>query len=165
MTTPMLPRETINELRNYVDTVLDAIGMDCTLYLPTDTTYDAAEKLDVFAKPSDYSYHSYWAKVHIQWNPSLYKLKKLGLFTENQLPILVWFGNKATVIDDGGVHIAGEVVNIDTCLRGYFQITPEFIPANHVGVEQFEIVDIASKGMQDSIIRKIYSAVPRRVKQ
>lgn len=165
MTTPMIPRETINTLRDFVDVVLDAIGMDCTLYLPTDVTYNAAERLDVFAKPSDYSYHSYSAKVHVHWNPSLYKLKKLGLFVEDQLPILVWFGNKATVIDDGGAHAAGEVVDIDNCLRGYFGITPEFIPANYVGVEEFEIVNIASKGMQDAVIRKIYSAVPRRIKQ
>lgn len=164
MATPMIPRETINGLRAYVDVVLNAIGMDCTLYLPTDATYDAAAKLDVFAKPNDYLYHSYSAKVHVQWNPSLYKLKKLGLFIEDQLSILVWFGNKATVISAAG-HTVGDIVDIDTCLKGYFEITPEFIPANYVGVEQFEIVNVASKGMQDAVIRKVYSAVPRRIKQ
>jgi len=162
MSTRMLPRESIDVLRDYVDVALDAIGMDCTLYIPTNTSYSNAEKLDVFAKPSDYSYSSYTAKVFIKWNPSLYKLKKLGLFTEDSLPILVHFGNKATVISVVG-QTAGTEVSIDVSLRSYFEITPEFIPANYVGVEQFELVNVASQGMQDALIRKLYSAVPRRV--
>jgi len=160
MATRMLPRETIDVLRDYVDIALDAIGMDCTLYIPTNTTYGEAEKLDVFAKPSDYSYLSYSAKVFIQWNPSLYKLKKLGLFTEDALPILVRFGNKATALEGSNV---GTIVSIDVSLKSYFRVEPEFIPGNYEGVEEFELVNVASKGMQDAVIRKVYSAVPRRV--
>ncbi len=162
MTTRMFPRASIDVLRSYVDLALDAIGMDCTLYLPTNTSYATAEKLDVFSKPSDYSYSSYAAKVFIQWGPSIYKLKKLGLFTEGVLPILVWFGNKATVISVAGQD-AGTEVSIDVTMKSYFEMEPEFVPGNYEGVEQFEIVNVASKGMQDAIIRKIYSAVPRRV--
>jgi len=160
MTTPMLPRRSIDVLRDYVDVALSAIGMDCTLYIPTDASYNTAEKLDVFAEPSDYSYDSYSAKVFVHWNPSLYKLKKLGLFTEDSLPILVRFGNKATALTGPN---AGSEVSIDVCLRSYFEIEPEFIPENYKGIEQFEIVNVASQGMQDALIRRLYSAVPRRV--
>jgi len=160
--TRFLPRESIDVLRDYVDIALSAVGMDCTLYIPTSTSYSDAEKLDVFAKPSDYSYNSYSAKVFVNWNPSLYKLKKLGLFTEDSLPILVRFGNKATVILVEGQE-AGTEVAMDVCLKSYFEIEPEFIPGNFEGVEQFELVNVASKGMQDALIRKIYSAVPRRI--
>jgi len=160
MTTPMLPRASIDVLRNFVDISLDAIGMDCTLYIPTDSSYAEAEKLDVFAKPSDYSYLSYSAKIFINWSPSTYKLKKLGLYIEDTLPIIVWFGNKATALEGENV---GTLVDIDACLKGYFEIEPEFIPENFKGVEQFELVNVATKGFQDAIIRKIYSAVPRRV--
>lgn len=162
MATRFLPRESIDVLRDYVDISLDCIGMDCTLYIPTNTSYSDVEKLDVFAKPSDYNYNSYAAKVFIKWNPSLYKLKKLGLFTEDFLPILVHFGNKATVVSVEGLE-AGIEVSIDVSLKSYFEITPEFIPENYKGVEQFELVNIASQGMQDALIRKLYSAVPRRV--
>jgi len=86
----------------------------------------------------------------------------LGLFIEDTLPIMVWFGNKATAISVEGVT-TGAVVAIDTCLKSYFKIVPEFIPENYEGVEAFELVNVASKGFQDSVIRKIYSAVPRRV--
>ena len=89
-------------------------------------------------------------------------LKKLGLFVEDQLPIMVWFGGKATAISVSGV-ISGTVVAMDTCVKSYFTLVPEFIPENFEDVEEFELVNVASKGFQDAIIRKIYSAVPRRV--
>lgn len=160
MSTRMLPRESIDVLRGYVDIALDAVGMDCTLHIPTNTSYIEAAKLDVFAKPSDYVHLSYSAKVFIQWNPSMYKLKKLGLFVEDSLPILVWFGNKAISLESGST---GEPEAVDIGLKSYFEIEPEFIPGNFKGIEQFELVNVASKGMQDAVIRKIYSAVPRRI--
>jgi len=160
MTTPMLPRRSVDVLRDYVDIALDAIGIDCTLYIPDSDSYNTAEKLDVFATPDDYKpYLEYSAKVFIHWNPSLYKLKKLGLFTEDSLPILVRFGNRAIALTGSQV---GESVPIDVSLKSYFEIEPEYIPGNYEGVEQFELVNVASQGMQDCLIRRIYSAVPRR---
>ena len=173
MTTRMFPRASIDVLRSMVDLSLEAVGIDCTLYIPTTASYADAEKLDVFAKPGDYEFLSYSAKVSIQWGPSIYKLKKLGLFTEDILPILVWFGNTAVVnsilTTPSGLATDFESDDIDTKVPidvtrlSYFEIAPEFVPGSYEGVEQFEIVNVASKGMQDAIIRKIYSAVPRRV--
>jgi hypothetical protein len=160
MTSRMIPRESIDVLRDYVDIALDAIGIDCTLYIPTNTSFAGAEKKDIYAVPTDYEYIPYSAKVFINWTPNIWKLKKLGLFLEDQLPILCWFGNKATALDGSE---AGSVVAVDVCIHSYFEITPEFIPKNYKGIEQFEIVNMASKGMQDAMIRQIYSCVPRRV--
>jgi hypothetical protein len=161
MATGMIPRSTIDVLRDYVDIILGAIGMDCLLYLPLTLPFNVAEKKDVFATPEDYTYQEYIAKVFVNWNPSTYKLKKLGLFVEDTLPIMVWFGNKATPSLNGVA--TGPVEAIDTSIKSYFSLTPEFIPANYEGVEAFELVNVAVKGFQDAIIRKIYSAVPRRV--
>jgi len=160
MATNMIPRSTIDVLRDYTDVILGAVGIDCTLYIPTTTSYSMAEKLDVYATPEDYTYLSYSAKVFVNWNPTVYRLKKLGLYVEDQLPIMVWFGNKATALEGDSV---GTEVAIDVCLKSYFQLIPEFIPEKYEGVEQFELVNVASKGFQDAIIRKVYSAVPRRV--
>ena len=159
----MLPRSSVDVLRSYVDLSLDAVGMDCTLHIPTDTSYAKAEKLDVFAKPDDYEHLSYSAKVFINWSPSTYKLKQLGLYVEDTLPIIVWFGNKAIALEGSDVDT---LVDIDVCLKSYFEIEPEFIPEKYreeQREEQFELVNVATKGFQDAIIRKIYSAVPRRV--
>jgi len=162
MPTGMIPRGTIDVLRDYTDIILNAVGIDCILYIPTIAAFNKAEKLDVFAKPADYSYSSYSAKVFINWSPSTYKLKKLGLFVEDQLPVLVRFGNKAIAISVSGVA-SGTVVAMGTCVKSYFTLVPEFIPDNFEDVEEFELVNVASQGFQDSVIRKLYSAVPRRV--
>jgi len=154
----MIPRETIDALRHQVNVSLDNYGIDCTLFIPTTTSYDAAEKLDVFSKPSDYSYIEYSAKVFIEWNPSTYRLKKLGVFVEDSIPILAWFGNKA-------VDQEGESVDVDIVLHSYFEISPEFIPDNQQVTQQFEIVNIIVKGLHDAVIRKGYVIVPRRVQQ
>lgn len=152
----MIPRETIDALRHQVDISLDNFGIDCTLYIPDPDSYNAAEKLDVFATPNDYSYTEYSAKVFIEWNPSTYRLKKLGVFVEDSIPILAWFGNKA-------VNQADEKVDVDVILHSYFEISPEFIPENQQVTQQFEIVNNIVKGLHDAVIRKGYVIVPRRV--
>ena len=162
MATGMIPRGSIDVLRSYVDVIMKAVGIDCTLYIPTTTTLNTAEKLDVFATPADYSYDSYTTKTFINWSPNTRLLKKLGLFVEDQLPILARFGNKAMAISVPGVT-PGTVVAMHTVLHGYIRIAPEFIPENFEDVEEFEVVDVSSQGFQDAVIRKVYSLVPRRV--
>ena len=160
MTTRMLPRETVDVLRDYVDIALDAVGMDCTLYIPTEASYAEAEKLDIYATPSDYEWISYSAKIFINWSPNTWLLKKLGLFTEDQTPILGRLGNKAIALEGSE---AGTEVDINVCLKSYIKMDPEFIPEKYVGIEEFEIVNVGSQGFQDAIIRRVYALVPRRV--
>ena len=150
----MIPRETIDVLRDYVDISLSSYGIDCTLYIPTNTS--TVEKYDVFAKPSDFQYNKYTGKVFIEWNPSTYRLKKLGVFVEDLLPILVWFGNKA--LDE-----QSQEVEVDILIGSYFEIEPEFIPSDQKKIAQFELVNSVIKGMHDAVIYKGFSAVPRRV--
>ena len=150
----MIPRETIDALRIQNNVVIDNYGIECALYIPSNDT--TVEKLDIYAKPSDRTYTQYTAKVFIEWNPSAYRLKKLGVFTEDLLPMLVWFSNKATNSED-------DEVDVDIIIGSYFTITPEFIPNNEEGLEGFEIVNNVVKGMHDAIILKGFSAVPRRV--
>ncbi len=159
----LIPRRTIDVVRNYVDVALDIIGITCTLYLPTNVTYSEAEKLDVYSVPEDLEYVSYTANVFLEWKPSTNKLKQLGLFTDDgQLPILVRFGNVATALEGSE---AGEKVNIDVSLRSWFRIEPEFVPQNYEGTEDFEVVDVAVKNMHDAALTRIYAAAPRRVKR
>jgi hypothetical protein len=157
----MIPRESIDVLREYVDISLTSYGIDCTLYIPTNTSYAVAEKLDVFATPSDYSFLSYSAKVFIQWTPNIWRLKKLGLFTEGQVPILAYFPNKVIALEGSE---AGSEVEVDIVKTSYIKILPEYIPEDQKGVEEFEVVNVGTPNMQDAVITKLYSLVPRRVK-
>jgi len=157
----MLPRESIDVLRDYVDISLTSYGIDCTLYIPTDVSYSEAEKLDVFATPSDYSFLSYSAKVFIQWTPNIWRLKKLGLFVEGQVPILAYFPNKVTALEGSE---AGTEVEVDIVKTSYIRIPLEYIPDDQKGVEEFEVINVGTPNMQDAVITKLYSLVPRRVK-
>jgi hypothetical protein len=158
----MIPRESIDVLRNQVEVTLANYGIDCTLYIPTNTSWDSAKRKDVFETPSDYEYVSYSAKVFIEWGVSVNRLKKLGVFVEGMLPILAWFGNRATAIDGSD---AGIEVDIDIIIQSYFTIEPEFIPSNYQGLEAFEIVNQTVKAIHDAEIFRGFSIAPRRIKK
>jgi hypothetical protein len=153
----MIPRRTIDVMRTYVDVSLSAYGIDCSLFIPTTDSYNTAEKLDVFSKPSDLSFTEYSTKVFIEWTPSTYRLKKFGVFTEDNLPILVWFGNKAT--PDG----EDDEIEVDIIKGSYFSVDLEFIPDDYEDTSQFEILQPIIKGMHDAVVVKGFTAAPRRV--
>lgn len=150
----MIPRESIDVLRNFVTVSLDNYGIDCTLYIPSNDS--TVEQYDAYAKPSDYTHTAYTTKVFIEWGPSAYRLKKLGLFTEEDVPMVCWFGNKATNESD-------ELVDVDIIIGSYFRLTPEFIPDNYEGIEEFELINNVVKNMHDAVVVKGFSAAPRRV--
>lgn len=155
MPSRQIPQETVDALRQHLDIVLKAVGIPCTLYIPTDTSYATAEKKDIFSSPEDYSYTTYTTNCWIEWNPSTYRLKKLGLFTEESLPILVWFGHTA-------VNQSQQAVNVDIIQHSYFVLDAQYVPANYTENEEFEIVNVGVRGMHDAMVLKSYSAAPRR---
>ena len=158
----LVPQRTIDAIRNNVDVALDIVGIDCTLWIPTNTSFDEADKLDVWSVPTDYIYVSYTAKVFVEWSPNVNQLRKLGLYTEGKIPILVRFGNTAIALTGSQ---AGQSVAVDVLIHSYFRVLPEFIPSNYMGIEDFEIVNVATGGIHDSVLVKMYSASPRRIKK
>ena len=157
----MLPRELVDALRVQVNVSMANYGQDCTLYIPTVVSYTEAEKSDIFAKPSDIQYISYQASVFIEWQPTAYRLKKLGLYVEDNLPIIAWFGNRAIALEGSD---AGSEVDISIVKQSYFKIGIESVPADIAKVSEFEIVNPSLKGMQDMEIMMCFSIAPRRVK-
>lgn len=153
-----IPQRTIDALRQYTDVVIDAVGIPCTLYIPNESSYQEAEREDIFRKPADYEHDVFTCKVWIEWSPSTYRLKKAGIYTEESLPMLVWFPN--TITDSGG-----NSVEADIGLRSYFSIDSQFIPAKYTKAEEFEIVNVALRGMHDKVALKAFAAAPRRVKK
>lgn len=182
----LIPRETIDALRNNVNVAMDIIGIDCTLYIPATASFYEAQKLDVFSTPQDLDYFAFSSKVFITWTPSTYMLKKLGLFVEGQLPIVARFGTKGTFLGSTKIsphstlpgfpfpgtvdtelatYTLGEEADVEVSLQSYFRIVPEFVPGNTTGTEDFEVVNVASAGMHDASLVRTYSAVPRRVRK
>jgi len=157
----MLPKELVDALRTQVNVSLTNYGQDCILYIPTVASYNEAEKSDIFATPSDIQYISYQALVFIEWQPTAYRLKKLGLYVEDNLPIIAWFGTKAIALEGSD---AGSEVDVSICKQSYFKIDIETVPEGIEKTSEFEIVNLSLKGMQDMEIVRCFSIAPRRIK-
>lgn len=158
----LIPRRTIDAIRQVVNVALDVAGISCTLYIPTVTSYNTAEQLDVYNVPQDYTHYQYSTTVFLDWKPSTHRLKKLSLFTEGSLPILAWFPYQATALNGS---LVGQTVEIDPNLHSYFRINPEMVPDDYQSVEEFEIVNVSTSGIHDATLTRVYAVAPRRVKQ
>ena len=145
----MIPQRTVDTMRQFVDVSVHNYGIDCILHVPNNQ--DTVVNYDVYVKPSDWTYDTYKTVVWIDWSPNKYKLRKLGLFVENDIPILAWFKNRINNLD------------VDIEINSWFKIDPEYIP-NKYDTEEFEIVDILVPSMHDAVITKYFKIAPRRLR-
>ena len=141
----MIPQETINVLRNNNDISVDIFGIGCTLNIPTNKT--AVEGKDAFVTEDDYAFKTYEDHmVIIEWSPDSKRLRKLGVFTEDDIPLICWFKNDPEVI-----------------VGAYFTIETQYIP-DSMDTDTFEVVDVMIRGMHDKVALRGYVAAPRRVR-
>lgn len=150
-----IPRESIDALRQQVDVALENYGIACTLYVPSTSSLNDAETLDVYTVPTDLDYTAYQANVFIEWSPNTHRVRKLGVFTEDESPMLAWFGRKAS--------LNGTEVDVDIVPRSYFRVDLEFVPGNQKQNGEFEIVDQIPGKLHDAVIRKGFLITHRRV--
>lgn len=149
----MIPRESIDVFRNFNDIALDNFGFDVDLYVPTNLK--DVESADIYREPEDFEYSHYTAKIFIHWNPSVYRLKQLGVYVENELAIFVRLPNQC--LNDDSVE-----VDVDILKSSYVKVALEYIPGNLQKYTEFELVDQLIKKAHDAVIIKAWKAVPRR---
>ncbi len=149
----MVPRRTIDALRKQVDMSIELWGIDCELYVPTNI--EDVESLDIYVGPSDMEYDKYTTKVFIQWSPSTYRLKNLGVFVENELAIIVRLPSQCYDKDS-------TLVDVDIFKGSYLRIPLEYVPSNLQKYSEFELVDQVISKMHDAAVVKAWKAVPRR---
>ena len=142
----MIPQATVDTLRLFTDTSVDLYGIDCKMYVPLNLT--AADQNDIYKTVSEINYSMVETLVWIEWAPDVYRLRKLGIYVEDQTPQIAWFKNSLNVV-----------------LHSYFSIPLQYIPKTLVGVEEFEVVDSVVKGLHDAIILNCFKIAPRRVKK
>lgn len=143
----MIPQATADVMRKFVTFAVDTYGIDCTLYIPSNLT--TIETNDIYVKPSDYTFTSYTTKVYIDWTGNKYRLRKLGLYVENDLPMVCWFSYVA--LRDITVH-------------SYFTISMQYVPNSIADTDKFEIVDVLIPGMHDKAITQFFRFAPLRIK-
>lgn len=140
----ILPNATIDNLRNFNNLAIDMYGIDCTLYIPNNLT--TLEPNDVYTSPDDIAYTEYLnKKVWIEFYPKdVYRLRKSGVFTENEIPITAYFKNTPEVT-----------------IKSYIKVPIRYIP-NTYTTDEFEVVDVIMIGTYHSEVIRRFKLAPRR---
>jgi hypothetical protein len=150
----MIPDSLVNTLRSFVNNSVDIYGQDVTLYIPTN--WETVDQDDVYSEPGDYTFDSYSTTAFIHWNMNKHKLIKLGLYVEEDIPIVAYFSDK--IKDDSGFKHYKSIPQ-----NSYIQVPIQFVP-NNFKTDSFEVVDIVIDKMQDKSVRKFYKLVPKRTR-
>lgn len=127
----LLPLQTIKTIRKLNDMTVDHFGFDCDLYMPKPQVIKQREGLDVYQETPELDKEKYQApiktKVFVEWKPDVKRLRNLGIFTEENLPILAWFKNieglqrdcfiKVSLNDMEGVWSTDEFTLVDRVVK------------------------------------------------
>ena len=141
----ILPQSSIDAFRVATNVVLDSYGISCTLYIPNNET--SLEPLDAYKVAEDRTYTCYTnVMVYINFKPDQYRLRKLGLYTEGELPITAYFQNN----------------NWDVIVGSYIKVPLQYVPNDTWNTDEFEVVNLITGPMHDSMIRSEFKLAPKR---
>lgn len=142
----IIPIRTVDTIRTFSDLAVDLFGITCTLYVPSNLT--ALEPNDAYTAPTDIVYTKHTqVPVWVEWfAKDIVKLRKLGIFSENELPMTAWFKSEPEVV-----------------IQSYIKVESRFIP-NKYDTDEFEIVDVILVNTYDSEVYRRYKIAPRRAK-
>lgn len=140
----LIPNSTIDALRRAQDLSVENYGIPCTLYIPNNLT--TLEPNDVYTNPDDITYDEYTdQKVWIEWYAKdLYKLRKMGVFAEHELPVLAYFKNSPIIT-----------------IKSYITVPMRYVPDSY-GVENWEVVEAVMQGTYSSQTLTRFKMAPLR---
>jgi len=143
----LLPKDTIDTFRKFNDLAINLYGITCTLYIPTNLT--TLEPDDAYTAPDDMTFKRYnQVPVWIEWAvKDVKKLRKLGIFSEDELPIIAWFKNEPAIT-----------------LQSYITVETRYIPDNF-DTDNFEIVEVLMRNTYDSEIYRCFRLAPLRKRE
>ena len=138
----MIPTETVDSVRRQVDISIDLFGIPCRLFLIQDM--EKREALDVYSeRPANFA-PPVETTVFIDWAPSIWKLRKFGIYVEDQVPILAWFKWRTGL-----------------SRHSYFEIDVRYVPDN-ITTTRFELIVPVMKGLHDQEIVTGWQVAPYR---
>jgi len=142
----ILPEAVLSVFRSFNDLTIDLVGVSCTVYIPTNLT--ALETEDMYVAPTDITYREHInQQLWIEWAPKdLYRLRKIGVFKEDELPIIGWF------------KLVPEVT-----IGSYIKVESKYIPSTF-DTDEFQVADVIMKNFYDSEIYRCFKLSPRRAK-
>ena len=141
----MIPQATVDVLRQYADISVQLYGIDCELY--TTNNIASIDLNSPYTKPSDYTFNVIKTRVYIEWAADMHRLRKLGLFTEENLPIIAWL----KWIPDSPVN------------GSYIRVPMQFVPKPKYNTDEFELIENLVKAAHDAVVVSAFRIAPRRV--
>lgn len=142
----LIPDKTVDVLKTFNDLSVDLYGILCTLYIPNNLT--SLDGNDMYTTPAEVTYRTYQNQsVWIEWHAKdLERLRKMGIFSEKDAPIVGYFKNFPEVT-----------------LRSYIKVPIRYIPGQY-DTDEFEIVNVIMKSMYNAEVIRAFKLAPRRVK-
>jgi hypothetical protein len=139
-----IPSSVLKVVRSFNDVGVDLFGITCTLYVPTNLT--VLEPADAYRAPADHVYRRYdQVPVWITWfEKDIHRLRKLGIFAEDETPSFARFKNVPEVI-----------------LHSYIKLDQKYIPDAY-DVDEFEMVDVMMTNFYGEEIYRYFKVAPRR---
>lgn len=148
----MIPRETIDAMRQAHDVYVDLYGIDVNVYVANNM--NNVDRGSIYNLNVKEQYNSaFESRAVIEWSPTSKRLHQLGIFAEGKTPIIAWFK-----------YFKEENEVLDIPVKSYISVLTEYIPDQY-DIDEFEIVDIVIGQMHDAVIKKGYQLAPRRQKK
>ena len=149
----MVPQPVVDVFRSQANVSIDLYGIECDVYIPTNVA--AVQYKDIYSTPEDYTFNHFTTRIWIEWSPSNRRLRRFGIFAEDDLPILARFQTK--MVADNKT-----IVTVDPIIHTYFKIATQFIPTKYEKIDEFEVVDILTSNRHNALISQVYKCAPRR---
>jgi hypothetical protein len=144
----LLPLQTVKTIRQNVGVVIGAYGFECDLYIPKPETIQQREGLDIYQEKPDLNKEHYQApiktKVFVEWKPDTKRLRSLGIFVEENIPIVGWF-----------------LPMKEITRNSYIKVAINYIEGEW-STDEFELVDRVVKNMYNATVVEGWLLVPRR---
>lgn len=143
----LLPKATLDVMRQFNDLGVSLYGINCTLFIPNNLT--TLEPTDMYQSPDAVAYTEHRnQKVWFEWHNSktIAKLRRNNAFVENEPAIVARFTNEPEVLVNSYVVLPVEYSN------------------NQYNTLEFECVNVVLDNLYDVEIYKSFKMQPRRAK-
>lgn len=142
----VIPQSTIDTFRSFNDISIDTFGVDCTLFIPSNL--NDVDALGPYRADRHIKFDEYNTKVFMLFEPSAHRLRKMGIFVEDKIPVLAFFK-----------------MEYDVSISSYFRLSMQYYQGDNseLKTDEFSIVDfVIPHNLQDKMAVRAFKVAPRR---
>ena len=141
----ILSNRITSTISGFNDLAVHLYGIPCILYIPNNL--DSVEGKDIYTNKEDITYTVYnGQKVWVEWFAKDFdRLRKLGIFSEGELPIVARFQNFPEIK-----------------IQSYIKVPIKYLSGSY-NTDEFEVVNVIMTNTYNTEVLRRYKLAPRRV--